>query len=167
MMKGKKGSIKSLVFDNANSSTVRYLKELSGIKDLPQSGIYALKSNSEVIKFVHDNPGSIGVIGVNWLQGASDKQIRSYISELKTMGVKNVAGKPGSDDFYYPNQNSLALGLYALTRELFIIDCEGGPGPGAGFASFIAGERGQRIVLKSGLLPDKIPSREIVIRSKL
>jgi phosphate transport system substrate-binding protein len=167
VMKGNKGNIQNLVFDNANSSTVRYLKEISGVKDLPKTGIYALKSNSEVIKFVHNNPGSIGVIGVNWMKGASDKETRTYISNLKTMGVKNSAGKKGSDDYYYPDQNSLALGLYALTRELFIINCEGGPGPGAGFASFIAGERGQRIVLKSGLLPDKIPSREIIIRSKL
>ena len=53
--------------------------------------------------------------------------------------------------------------MYPLTRSLYVINCEGGTGLGTGFASFIAGERGQRIVLKSGLLPDSIPSREINI----
>jgi len=35
------------------------------------------------------------------------------------------------------------------------------------FAAFIAGDQGQRIILKSGLLPDDIPNREIVIESKI
>jgi len=165
-MQGKKGRIKSLVFDNANSSTVRYLKELSKIKDLPSSGIYALKSNPEVIRFVADNPGAIGVVGVNWIQEPG-KETEQYAVKLRMMGVKNQQGKPGSDQYYLPDQNNLALGLYPLTRDLYIINCSGGPGVGAGFASFLAGEKGQRIVLKSGLLPDRIPSREILIRNKL
>jgi phosphate transport system substrate-binding protein len=56
------------------------------------------------------------------------------------------------------------LGNYPLMRNLYLINCEGGPGPGTGFTSFVAGERGQRIVLKSGLLPDSIPPREVIIR---
>ena len=166
VMKGNAGKLKRLVFDNANSSTVRYLKELSGIKELPASGIYALKSNLEVIRFVYDNPGTIGVVGVNWMQ-EQNKETELYVSKLRIMGVKNVAGKPGSDKFYMPDQDNLALGLYPLTRDLYIINCQGGPGSGAGFASFLAREKGQRIVLKSGLLPHKIPSRELLIRNKL
>ncbi len=166
VMQGRKSKIKSLVFDNANSSTVRYLKELSDIKDLPASGIYALKSNPEVIRFVHDNPGTIGVVGVNWME-QPEKDMQAYVDKLRMIAVKNLPGKPGSDQYYMPDQDHIAAGLYALTRDLYIINCSGGPGVGAGFASFLAGEKGQRIVLKSGLVPDKIPSREILIRNKL
>ena len=162
VLKGERSVIRSLVFDNANSSTVRYFKELSGVKELPSKGVYALKSNAEVIKYVHDNQGSIGVVGVNWMvQPPVD--LEKQVVDLKILGVKNLEGKPGSDAYYRPNQNDIALGLYPLTRSLYIINCEGGAGLGTGFASFIAGERGQRIVLKSGLLPDSIPSREINI----
>lgn len=162
ILKGESSSIQSLVFDNANSSTVRYFKELAGVKELPAKGIYALKSNSEVIKYVHDNPGSIGVVGVNWMV-QPPTELEPIVADLKILGVKNIAGKPGSDAFYKPSQNDIAMGLYPLTRSLYVINCEGGAGLGTGFASFIAGERGQRIVLKSGLLPDSIPSREINI----
>ena len=162
VLRGESSLIQSLVFDNANSSTVRYFKELAGVKELPSKGVYALKSNSEVIKYVHDNPGSIGVVGVNWMVQPPE-DLENMVAELKILGVKNVAGKPGSDAYYKPDQNDIALGLYPLTRSLYIINCEGGAGLGTGFASFIAGERGQRIVLKSGLLPDSIPSREINI----
>lgn len=162
-MQGKPGNIKQLVFDNPNSSTVRYLKELAGVKQLPSSGIYALKSNPEVIKYVATHTGSIGVIGINWID-QPDTDLAPYVSNLKIMGVKNLPGKPGDDRYYKPTQNDLALGLYPLIRNLYLINCEGGPGPGTGFVTFVASERGQRLILKSGLLPDKIPSREIIIR---
>ncbi|SDM83522.1 phosphate transport system substrate-binding protein [Daejeonella rubra] len=162
ILKGEASSLESLVFDNANSSTVRYFKELAAIEVLPAAGIYALKSNSDVIKYVNDNPGSIGVVGVNWMV-QPPVQLEKTVAELKILGVKNISGQPGSDAYYKPTQNDIALGMYPLTRSLYVINCEGGAGLGTGFASFIAGERGQRIVLKSGLLPDSIPSREINI----
>jgi phosphate transport system substrate-binding protein len=129
---------------------------------LPSSGIYALKSNADVIKYVNDNPGSIGVVGVNWLV-QPPVELEAIVEDLKILGVKNIVGQPGSDAYYKPNQNDLAIGKYPLTRSLYVINCEGGAGLGTGFASFIMGDRGQRIVLKSGLLPDSIPSREINI----
>ena len=162
VLKGFDSPIQSLVFDNANSSTVRYFKELAGVSNLPTKGVYALKSNSEVIRYVHDNPGAIGVVGVNWMV-QPPRDLEGIVGDLKILGVKNVSGQAGSDTFYKPTQNDIALGLYPLTRSLYVINCEGGAGLGTGFASFIAGERGQRVVLKSGLLPDSIPSREINI----
>lgn len=162
VLRGEESPLGNLIFDNANSSTVRYFKELAGVKELPGKGVYALKSNAEVIKYVYDNPGTIGVVGVNWIvQPPVD--LEKQVGSLKILGVKNLSGKPGSDAYYKPFQNDIALELYPLIRSLYIINCEGGPGLGTGFASFIAGERGQRIVLKSGLLPDSIPSREINI----
>ncbi|MGB4399158.1 MAG: substrate-binding domain-containing protein [Daejeonella sp.] len=162
VLKGEVSPLGNLIFDNANSSTVRYFKELAGVKELPEKGVYALKSNPEVIQYVYDNPGTIGVVGVNWIvQPPVD--LEKQVGSLKILGVKNLAGKVGSDAYYKPFQNDIALEQYPLLRSLYIINCEGGPGLGTGFASFIAGERGQRIVLKSGLLPDSIPSREVNI----
>jgi phosphate transport system substrate-binding protein len=154
---------KNLVFDNPNSSTVRYLKDLAKVKTLPSKGVYALKSNQEVISYVHNNPGTIGVIGINWI-GQPTEELQPLVDKLKVIAVKNSTGQKGSDNFYKPTQNNLALGLYPLSRELYIINCQGGSGPGTGFAAFLASERGQRIMLKSGLLPDSIPTREIIIR---
>lgn len=162
ILKGEPSVLQSLVFDNANSSTVRYFKELAVIDQLPSTGIYALKSNADVIKYVNDNPGSIGVVGVNWMV-QPPIELETIVADLKILGVKNIAGRPGSDAYYKPNQNDIALEKYPLTRSLYVINCEGGAGLGTGFASFITGDRGQRIVLKSGLLPDSIPSREINI----
>ena len=163
VLQGNPGNIKRLVFDNANSSTVRYLKELAGVKTLPSTGVYAMKSNPEVIRYVHEHPGSVGVVGVNWLKHPA-AELDKIVKDLKVIAIKNIPGKPGDDKFYKPTQSNIALGLYPLIRDLYIINCQGGSGLGSGFASFLAGDIGQRIVLKSGLVPDSIPPREIIIR---
>ena len=43
-------AIKGLVFDNPNSSTVRYMNTLAGLKSIPQKGVFSFKTNDEVIK---------------------------------------------------------------------------------------------------------------------
>ena len=40
-------------------------------------------------------------------------------------------------------------------------------GLGIGFSAFLTGDRGQRIVLKSGLVPATMPGREIIIRDDI
>lgn len=156
-------SKRQLVFDNPNSSIVRYLMELAGISSLPTKGIYALNSNAEVIKYVHNNLGSIGVIGFNWIKQPT-VELEPLVAELNVMGVKGLPGKSGSDKFYRPSQDNLALENYPLSRNLYIINCQGSGGLGLGFAAFLAGDVGQRVILKSGLLPDSMPPREIIIR---
>jgi phosphate transport system substrate-binding protein len=48
-----------------------------------------------------------------------------------------------------------------------MLNYQGKEGLGMGFASYIAGEIGQRIILKSGLLPVRIPSRIIQLRKEI
>src|SRR5690606_22277425 len=107
-------------------------------------------------------PHAIGVIGINWIAQPS-MEVADYVKDIQVLGVKNQPGKNGGDDYYKPTQTNLALGKYALARDLYLINCQGVRGLGLGFSAFLAGERGQRIILKSGLLPDSIPAREINI----
>lgn len=150
--------IKGLVFDNPNSSSVRYLNNLAGIKESTNKNIYSFKTNEEVIKYVSQNSGMIGVVGLNWIE-----QSNADLEKIAVLSVKNVK----SNSYIYPSQNSLAEKTYPLARDLYIINCQGYSGLGMGFSSFVAGEVGQRILLKSGLLPFKMPGRNIIIRNKI
>jgi len=162
-MKGNSNSnIKGLVFDNPNSSSVRYMNELSGLKEMPSKGIFSFKTNEEVIQFVSQNDGMIGIVGVNWLMQPSLK-MQPIVDKVNLISVKGI----GKTAYYAPTQNNLAEGKYPLARDLYIINCQGYSGLGMGFASFIAGDIGQRIILKSGLLPIKIPGRNIKTRTQL
>lgn len=161
ILKGKYSGTKTLVFDNPNSSTVRYLKELANIDSLPKEGIYALSSNAAVIEYVFNNPKAIGVIGLNWIAQPSP-DLAPMVEELIAIKVKLTNA---DKDSYKPTQSNLAMGLYPLARDLYLINCQGTYGLGLGFSAFLAGDRGQRLILKSGLLPDSIPSRELIIRN--
>lgn len=162
-MKGKSNSsIKGLVFDNPNSSTVRYMNESSGLKEMPSKGIFSFKTNEEVIQFVSENDGMIGIVGVNWLMQPSLK-MQPIVDKVNLISVKGI----GKSAYFAPTQNNLAEGKYPLARDLYIINCQGYSGLGMGFASFIAGDIGQRIILKSGLLPIKMPGRNIKTRKQL
>ncbi len=152
-------SIKGLVFDNPNSSTVRYMNELAGIEILPENNTYSFKSNEEVVKFVSQNDGMIGVVGLNWLFQPSP-EIKNDMKNVNVLSVKGL----GKEAYIAPTQNNLAEGTYPLARDLYIINCQGYSGLGMGFASFVAGENGQRIVLKSGLLPVRMPGRKVIIK---
>ncbi|MBW1658040.1 PstS family phosphate ABC transporter substrate-binding protein [Flavobacterium quisquiliarum] len=162
-IQGKSDSkIKGLVFDNPNSSTVRYMKDLAKVTEVPKTGVFSFKTNNEVIKFVSENDGMIGVIGVNWLYQPTPDMIET-IKKINVLSVKGL----NDNQYYSPTQDDLALGKYPLARDLFIINCQGYTGLGMGFASFVAGDIGQRIVLKSGLLPYKTPGRKLKIRNEI
>lgn len=163
ILKGTATTGKKLVFDNPYSSTVRYFLDSAGVKALPKSGVYTLQNNNEVIKYVATHDDYIGVVGVNWLL-ENNKDILSYLPQIKLMGVKNVSGKKGGDAYYKPTQSNLIHGKYPFLRNVYLINCEGRDGLGTGFANWLNSPRGQLIVLKSGLGPHKMVSRDFNIR---
>jgi phosphate transport system substrate-binding protein len=164
ILKGTSTSGKQLVFDNAYSSTLRYFKELAQITELPKKGVYTLQSNNDVIKYVSENKNFIGVVGVNWLI-ANNVNMASYIAKVKMMGVKNIKGKKGDDAYYRPEQAHLISGIYPFLRNVYIINCEGRDGLGTGFANWLMSPRGQLIVLRSGLGPHKMMSRDFNLKN--
>ncbi len=163
ILKGESKSGKNLVFDNAYSATLRYFKDLAQIKQLPVKGVYTLNTNDDVIKYVGQHENFIGVVGVNWLlQGNTDRE--GFIAKVKILGVKNVSGKKGDDAYYKPTQKNLISGIYPFLRNIYIINGEGKNGLGTGFANWLVSQRGQLIVLKSGLGPHKLTSRDFNLK---
>ena len=104
----------------------------------------------------------VGIVGLNWLyQPKPDMQ--QNVDKVNILSVKDSNGK----DYIYPSQDNVAKRKYPLARVLYIVNCQGYEGLGMGFRSFITGEKGQRIILKSGLAPMREPSRNIRIRSTI
>jgi len=159
-LKGERGSkIKGLVFDNPNSSTVRYMNNLVGINCLSNKDVYSLKNNNDVLKFVAENDGMVGIVGVNWLSDPMPSMI-PVLSKINVLSVRGL----NKEGYYAPSQNNFAEGTYPLMRDLYIVNCQGATGLGMGIATFVISDIGQRIVLKSGLMPFKMPPRKLNIK---
>ncbi len=155
-------NIKGLVFDNPNSSTARHFNALAGITAFPKNGVFSFKTNDEVIKYVSDNNGMIGIVGLNWINNPTPG-MKKYLDKINVLSVKEKS----SDSFNFPSQNDIAEGKYPLARDLYIVNCQGFVGLGQGFSSFLTGDSGQRIVLKAGLVPVNTPGRKILIRNDI
>lgn len=164
MLKGQASTDRSVVFDNPNSSLVRYLKEFTGVPEFRQKNIYALKSDKQVIEYVSSHADAIGIIGYNWLNDP-DADYAEAAKKVRILAVKDENSKTAPNQYFRPSQETLSLKEYPLRRNLYIVNCTGRKGLGEGFQQFIESDKGQRIVLRSGLLPVLIQERNIMIHS--
>lgn len=158
----KLGEIK-VVFDDTNSSTVRYVKD-SLLMGQPLAENLAVQENHRaVIDYVSKAPNALGIIGVNWISNENDTTSLSFVDKVKVMSVStsDVAIRANS---YEPFPAYIALGYYPLTREVYVILTDYAETLPAGFVHYIAGEVGQRIIMKAGLVPGTKPTRLIQIK---
>ena len=168
-----------LVFDNPNSSTVRYAID-SICRGRPLAGsLHAQKSNAEVIDFVSQSPSAIGVIGVSWVGSESDSTNLSFSDRVTVMAVSREE-KATEQNSYKPFQAYMALGDYPLMRDYCALllsrdRAEGDlglitdprSGLASGFSTFLASDRGQRIILRAGLMPATQNVRIVNVRDNL
>lgn len=157
IFKGTKKSDKIFVFHDANSNIVHQIKTDARVSELSKN-VYYVKTVEEIVSYINKNKNAVGVVGINWML-QPDEKIKEGIKQLRSMLVYNDSLK----SYYAPSQSTIADNTYPLIRTINIIDVQGKTGLGTGFASFAASDKGQRIVLKSGLMPITVPKREINI----
>jgi phosphate transport system substrate-binding protein len=159
--KSKLGDIR-VIFDNNKSGNIRYFKELFEIRDTLAGNFYAVKSNAEVIDFVARNPDALGIVSVNWISDKDDSMSMSFIKKVNVVAVSQQFINDGS--YYRPYQGSIYDKSYPFVREIYCISRETFAGLGSGFINWACAEQGQRIVLKSGLVPATMPIRLVQIK---
>ncbi|MFD2248577.1 PstS family phosphate ABC transporter substrate-binding protein [Pontibacter ruber] len=154
----------TVVFDNNNSSTARFIRDSVLVNQPVKPGTYATNSHTELIDYVAKNEKALGVIGVNWVSDFDDTTAVGFLKKVKVVGISTETDPETTESYYQPYQAYIAQGTYPLRRYLYIINTEGRAGLGTGFASFVAGDKGQRIILKSGLVPATMPIRVVGFR---
>ena len=150
------------VFDNEKSANIRYFKEQFDLGAQLPSNFYSVKSNEEVIDYVTKNKSAIGLVSINWIGNKQDSTSRSYSDKIKIAAISNKVLDPGS--YFLPVQGSIYDKTYPFTRKVNLVSRESFRGLGSGFISWFAAEQGQRIVLKSGLVPATMPIRLIQLK---
>lgn len=138
-----------LVFDEQNSSTVRFIIDsINQGKPLPA---YAMAANgpSQVVDYVASTPNAIGLIGVSWVSDPYDTLALSFLKKVRVVGLKTAA----ETRYFKPYQYYIALKSYPLTRAFYFILREPYYGLGTGFVNFLASDKGQLIIAKYRLFP--------------
>lgn len=141
-----------LVFDNENSSTVRYIRDsINKGKPLPPNTM-AAKTNPEVVDYVTKNKDAIGVIGVNWISDPDDSTTIEFTNKVTVVKVRADYGS----EFVKPYQAYIATGSYPLKRGMYFCLKEPYRGLGTGFVTFLGSYEGQLVIKKFRLFPARI-----------
>ena len=152
-----------VVFDNPNSGTVHYVIDSICQGEALSDSLRALKNNEEVIDYVATTPDAIGIIGANWIRNKADTTHLSFNQKVRVLSVSDST-QATSNNSYRPYQAYLALKKYPMTHEVYILINDPKGALPTGLMTFLTGERGQRIILKSGLVPATQPVRIINVK---
>jgi phosphate transport system substrate-binding protein len=163
--KDKSGDI-TIVFDNQESSILRMvIDSLCTPKPLTKHA-FAMQFNQDVISYVSRTPGALGLIGVSWISDRDDTLQLSFLKQVNVLAVSRDS-IAGTENSYKPFQAYLAQNLYPLTRDIIMINTEPRNGLATGFSAFMASDKGQRILLKTGVLPGIAVTRLVNVREDL
>jgi phosphate transport system substrate-binding protein len=160
------GQKMTIVFDHIGSCNARYIREVFlGEKTFP-AYCFSANSNKEVIEYVNKNKNAIGVISVSWVSDQEDSTSRTFLGMVKVCGIRNDENPLQNDMYRKPYQAYIYDGSYALRRETYVIRTGLRGTLGTGFASFLAGEKGQLIIKKMGMSPVDQPVRTVRITNE-
>lgn len=163
LMRGESRSSTKLLIDNPNSSVVRYMKQVGNLDKIANTNIETKQGAEEMLKSIALEKNKLGLMSFN--QYLSLQRVFSEMDKIRILSVLNDTLQ--SPKYVKPTQASLSTGEYPLRREVKVLNYQPNMGLGLGFSAFLTGDRGQRIMLKSGLLPAKMPGREIIIRESV
>lgn len=160
----------SVVLDQAGSSLATYMRDslLNGGPLGPN--VYVAGSVPGVFETVEKNKNAIGVLGVSWITSDMssadmdrDSLAVSVLSDEPVQGATltnrvKVLKLRRNDEVtaYKPYQQNIFDGTYPLFRQIYMITTAHSSSPGGGFYSFVTGDTGQKIIMKTGILPARM-----------
>ena len=147
-----------IVFDQKGSANFNYLTNMLQIEQL-SSRVSALLSNEEVINYVKTHPGTMGIIGLNWISDQDDPTSMAFMDGLKVASI--YTSNPA--DACKPYAGFIYTKEYPLIRDIWVINKGRRSGLHTGFVLFMKkDDKGQLIIQKSGLVPALTPIRLVL-----
>ncbi len=153
-----------LVIENANSGISQYLlKKFNG--DKFSKNVFAAENKDKIIEHLNQSPSSIACFDWSEISDSDDPKAKEILSKVRLLAISRPKDSI-QHGFIFPFQYNLQDNLYPFCRDIYFISRSGKSDLGLGFASFVAGEIGQKIMLKAGLLPKYQSERLIELKNK-
>ncbi len=143
----------NIAFDNPYSSTVKAMKEYTGIESIKNPNAAALRSNADVIKYVSNNPNAIGIVGMNWISQKASENYKKARKQIAVVAIGNPVEEGEKQEYFKPSAENIKSAAYTLIRRVYVINRGQNISLGTGFSSFLNSPRGQLLIEKCGLVP--------------
>lgn len=176
-----------IVFDNAESSTVTYMRDkfLPAGKQISETAnAYAQSNNAQVFDVVKTDPTALGVISVSWLgddlsvarKVPMDQRMEDYKNQNDTVAsnltsevnIIKVSNPTEANDYspvaYKPYQAYIYSGEYPLARKVYMVSTASNSTVMHSFYVFLTGFVGQKIITKTGILPYHMNPRLVELK---
>jgi phosphate transport system substrate-binding protein len=152
----------NIVFDNTGSANARYMQDTL-LNGKPYSkNVFAVNSNPEVIEYVATHKNALGLLSANWISDVDDSVTTTILKKVKVLAL----AKDSTTTAVKPYQAYIKTKDYPFTRSVYMINRQTRAGLGMGFVSFVAGDKGQLMILKAGLVPAIAPVRLVEINTQ-
>ena len=159
----------NMVFDNDNSGVTRFLKDTMLQGKTFGKNCFALKNTTELINHISATKNTIGVLDYAWLSDLDDSTTKVFLNKVKILAVSD--SRPKAQDSrlklaYMPDQSNIQTNDYPLCRHVYAIRRSAEFSLGTGFSLFVAGQKGQIMFLKQGLIPFVQPNRAVEVNTE-
>lgn len=131
------------------SSTYEYIKT-SLLEGKDPVNVKLMESESAVLDEVKKTSKSLGLVGLNVIADSSSFKFLKVCTDETSLG---------GPEYFEPHQGFLVNGSYPLSKSCFIFTNEIVTSVAGGFATFLMGNEGQKLVLKQKLGPATVPVR--------
>ena len=141
-----------IVFFKKQNGAILYVKDslLSGKDFGPHC--FVLEDSAAFRKYIFEHTNVMGILDYSYICDDDDKWIRSFKypqHDTLLIPLRRSRAEPA----YYPDQSNIATRAYPLVRCIYCIRRGDDFSLSAGVESFVAGEKGQILFKKMGLVP--------------
>ncbi len=165
----------SVILDQTGSSLATYLTDSLLHGEPLGPTVYGAGSIPKVFEIVEQNPDAIGVLGVSWItsdMGSADMSPKEFAESMLSDGAVEGATLTQrvkvlkvyrNDEFraYKPYQQYIFDGSYPLFRQIYMITTASTSNVAGGFYSFVTGPIGQKIIMKTGIMPARVNIQQV------
>lgn len=164
-----------VVIDKTGSSMGAYLRDSVLHGGQLGDNVYSAGSIPQVFNIVEQNPNAIGVLGVSWITSdmdsadiSRDSLAQSVLADGPVMGttltqrVKVLKiNRDNEVRAYKPYQQYIYEGSYPFFRSIYMITTASTSNVAGGFYSFVTGPIGQKIIMKTGIMPARVSIQQV------
>lgn len=155
--KNLQSTTKKLIFDNAKSGIARTLMTVSNAAPAYFKNAYTLSTIDDVLKYIETNKNAIGFIPYHLLSNRYDAKAKYIRANFKILPIAY------KDTIVAISQQSIANEKYPLVRPISIYIGNCPEQVIQGFTSFLLKRQIAKALLLSGIIPQNMPVREVVV----
>ena len=149
----------NFVFNKANGSMINQLIENEGASLL---NMFSLDDKDTLASYIAANLNTIGFISFAEISDMDDPTAQAILEGVKVLSVSKTNAE-GIKQVYELSQSTIATNSYPLQRSGTVVKGNISQLLGTGFVNFVYRSKASRIILKAGLIPAKMPEREIKV----